>query len=103
MVLAIVSPLSAIEHSTTIEHHAAFLEITVTAAGADLTELFENLADGMSARVQFDIRVSEPRSRFGRLFGDRFVRQFQPGYQVRWDPYDGRYVVLSHDGARSGK
>lgn len=54
----------------------------------------------MSARVEFDIRVSEPRPRFGRLLGDKFVRQFQPSYEARWDPYDGRYLVISHDGAR---
>jgi hypothetical protein len=82
----LLAPLSlpAIEHTTTVEPHEDFLEITIAAVGADLAHLFDNLGSGMSAR----------------LFGDKFIRQFQPSYDVRWDPYDGRYRVVSRDGTK---
>lgn len=98
--LALPFSLLAVEHTTTIESHDDFLEVSITVVGADLSRFFDNLMDGMRARVEFDIRVSEPRNRLGRLFGDKFVRQFQPSYEAKWDPYDSRYIVTSHDGGR---
>ena len=87
-------------HNAVYRPERTFLEITVQAAGADLAVLQQNLDAGLTARVEFAIRVLEPRVGVWRVFGDRGIREYVTGSEARWDLFTQRYVIRSDDGTR---
>ena len=87
-----------IQHSSQIRITDDYLELNIRVAGAEIDDLFATLRNGMTARLEYRIRVSYPRIRPFRLFGNRLVREFRPAFEARWDPFVSAYVLVGHDG-----
>lgn len=83
----------------TVEVSEAGLSVSMTVSGADRREFFRNLDDGLTARLQFRVRVSEPRPAPLALLGHRFLAEFALEHDASWDPFRRAYV-LSGPGER---
>ena len=88
-----------LQHEARILADEDHLSVTVVAAGADIEELFSTLRSGMRVRVEYRVRVSEPRSQPFRALGDRLLEEFRPGVEAGWDPFRASYVLTDHDGS----
>ncbi|MFW5684546.1 MAG: hypothetical protein ACOC1I_06820 [Spirochaetota bacterium] len=89
---------ATIEHDTTVSGGLGYLKVTITARGADPEPLFSNLADGLTARVEYVIRALESRDGALGLVGSRLLREFRVIYTVGWDPFRDRYRLTTQDG-----
>lgn len=93
-----VSISAQISHTVTTNPHPDYLEVSLNVNGAEPDRLFSNLSDGLTARVEYTIRVLEPRSAPMSIFGPRLLREFRVIYNVRRDPFRRRYTLTTHDG-----
>ncbi len=87
-----------IEHKAVIAPHPEYMEISVLVSGADSQLLFRNLGEGMTARLEYEVRISEPRTSPLRILGPRVLREFRVVYDLRWDPFRRRFTITTHDG-----
>lgn len=99
--LAVTPALAAqIAHDASVATTDELLEVTVRVAGADPESLFANLNEGLSARLEYAIRILEPRPRALVMLGPRLDREFRVIYDLHFDPFRDRYVVQTQDGGR---
>lgn len=99
LLMLVAGSLSAqIQHSTQVRITDDYLELNIRVAGAEIDELFATLKEGMTARLEYRIRVSYPRSRPFRFLGNRLIREFRPAFEASWDPFVSAYVLVGHDG-----
>lgn len=97
--LATPAPLfGEIEHVATVRPTTGFLTVTINATGADPRILFGNLADGLTARLEFAIRVLEARGGPLAFFGNRLIDEYRVIYTMRYDPFRERFTVTTQDG-----
>jgi len=89
-----------IDHASDLVSHEDFLEVRIQVSGADLDRLFANLGDGLSARMEYAIRLLDPRDRPWRVLGSRVLHEFRVAYELAWDPYRERFAVSTQDGRR---
>lgn len=87
-----------IAHETTTVGHPDHLEVSIVVRGADPQLLYANLGDGMTARVEFTIRITEPRRSPANLFGSRLLREDRVVYNLRWNPFRERYAITTNSG-----
>jgi hypothetical protein len=87
-------------HTAVCHAEQNYLEVTLLADGADTEALQENLDGGMTARVEFAIRISRPRHGVWTVFGDRGLREYVTGSEIHWDVFTERYVIEADDGGR---
>jgi hypothetical protein len=87
-----------IEHKAVVTSHPDYLEVNVFVSGADPELLFRNLDEGMTARLEYEVRISEPRSSPMRVLGPRMLRELRIVYDLRWDPYRRRFTISTNDG-----
>ena len=87
-------------HAAICHAEQSYLEVTLLADGADMGTLKQNLDGGMTARVEFAIRISRPRHGIWTVFGDRGLREYVTGSEIHWDVFTERYVIESDDGGR---
>ena len=87
-----------IEHRAEITAHPEYMEISVFVNGADPQVLFQNLDEGMTARLEYEVRVSQPRSLPLRILGSRVLQQYRVVYDLRWDPFRRRFTITTQDG-----
>lgn len=98
LVLCAPNVAAQIQHEVKIEETTDHLSISMTAAGADVEELFATLQEGLRVRVQYRIRVTQPRERPFQVLGDRLVQEFRSGREAYWDPFLMAYVVTDDEG-----
>jgi hypothetical protein len=72
--------------------------VSITAAGADVAELFQTLNKGLRVRIEYRIRISLSRSGLFGFLGDRLLAEYHPGVVGRWDQYRVAYVMEGDDG-----
>lgn len=82
-----------IAHRGTVERTADGLVVTMAITGADQTEFFRNLNDGLTTRLQFRLRISEPRPFPFTLLGARFLNEYTLEHSASWDPFRAAYVL----------
>ena len=87
-----------IEHETTTVGHQDYLEVSIVVHGADSDVLYANLGDGMTARVEFTIRVTQPNRSPASFFGSRLLREDRVIYDLRWNPFRERYAITTNSG-----
>lgn len=101
LVLSCAAPAAAqLRHEATVVTDDDFIAISVRASGVEPETLFSNLEQGLSARVDFEIRALERRDGAMTLLGPRLIREFTVIHEVQWDPFRRRYVITTQDGAR---
>ena len=101
VVLLILVPVLApaeIVHTTQLDSLPSYLEVRMSVRGVEPDELFANLADGLSARMEYSIRVLQARDQPMRLLGSRTLREFRLSYELGWDPFRRRYTISTQDG-----
>lgn len=100
LLLVVALPSAAqLRHAVTASAEDEFIEISIVASGVEPQSLFATLDDGLSARLDFEIRALERRSGAPSLLGPRLIREFTVIHEVRWDPFRRRYVITTQDGA----
>jgi hypothetical protein len=98
--VAIPAGLTAqVSHTAVVGSDADYLTVGIDVAGADPEILFDNLGDGLSARLEFAIRVLESREGVFVIFGSRMINEFRVVYDLRYDPFRERFTVSTQDGA----
>ncbi|HKJ85382.1 MAG TPA: hypothetical protein VKA06_04865 [Spirochaetia bacterium] len=101
LVLILVPALAwaQIDHSTELQVNEDYLEVNITVDGAEPEPLFANLEDGLSASIEYMIRVVEPVRRPWQALGSRVLHEFLVKYELIWDPFRERFTISTHDGA----
>lgn len=87
-----------IEHETQVIALRDYFEVSISVNGADPDLLFGNLAEGLTARLEYAVRVSHPRNPPLSLFGSRLLSEYRVIYHARWDPFRDRYTISTQDG-----
>jgi hypothetical protein len=98
LLLASASVPAQIQHATTVTAEPDHLSVSITVAGAEVDNLFENMQNGMTVRVEYRIRITSPRRPPFRMLGDRLEAQFRPMIEASWDPFRLSYIIRSWDG-----
>ena len=101
VLLALVAPVGVsaqIEHETRMTASRDYFEVSVSVNGADPDLLFSNLSEGLTARLEYAVRVSHPRNPPLSLFGSRLLSEYRVIYYARWDPFRDRYTITTQDG-----
>ncbi len=101
LVLILVPALAwaEIDHSTELQLHEDYLEVHITVDGAEPAPLFANLEDGLSASIEYTIRVVEPVRRPWQVLGARVLHEYLVKYELIWDPFRERFAISTQDGA----
>jgi len=101
LVLILVPALAwaEIDHSTELEVNEDYLAVRITVEGAEPEPLFANLEEGLSASIEYLIRVVEPVRRPWHALGSRVLHEFLVTYDLIWDPFRERFTISTHDGA----
>lgn len=100
LVLILVPALAwaEIDHSTELQVNEDYLEVNITVDGAERGPLFANLEDGLSASIEYRIRLVEPVRRPWHALGSRVLHEFLVTYELIWDPFRERFTISTHDG-----
>ncbi|MFW5718453.1 MAG: hypothetical protein ACOCWX_03885 [Spirochaetota bacterium] len=101
VIAALLAPVSAtaqVDHTINVGATRDYLAVSVDVSGADAAMLFANINDGLTARLEFIIRVLEARRGLLSVFGSRMLREFRVIYETRYDPFRRRYTVTTQDG-----
>ena len=101
VIAALLAPVSAtaqVDHTLSAGGTPDFLAVSVDVSGADAAMLFANVNDGLTARLEFIIRVLEARDGLMSVFGSRMLREFRVIYETRYDPFRRRFTVTTQDG-----
>jgi hypothetical protein len=101
LALALAAPAAlygTIEHEATTDRSDDYLEVTIAVRGAEPERLFANLADGLTSRIEYHIRILQTRDTLLNLLGSRLIHEFRVIYNVVWDPFRGRYRLTTQDG-----
>lgn len=101
LIAALLAPgaVSAqVDSTVTVGATPDFLSVSIDVTGADEEVLFANVNDGLTARLEYIIRVLEARDGLLSAFGSRMLREFRVIYETRYDPFRRRYTVTTQDG-----
>lgn len=88
-----------ISHESSVRPRDSYLSVSLAVGGAEPEELFANLHDGLTARLEYSMRLLALRPMPASILGPRLIREFQIAYEMRWDPFRRRYTAQTHDGA----
>jgi hypothetical protein len=98
LLLSAVTLPAQLSHQGNATRDGQMLAVSITVTGADRAEFFRNLDDGLSAGLEFLVRISEPRTVFRAFLGNRFLSEVTIEKSVSWDPFRQAYVVVGSDG-----
>ncbi len=98
ILLAPVAVHAQIEHETRMIALQDHFEVSIAVNGAAPDLLFDNLREGLAARLEYAVRVSSPRNLPFSFLGSRLLREYRVIYTVRWDPFRDRYTITTQDG-----
>ena len=88
-----------ISHESSVRPRESYLSVSLAVGGAEPEELFANLHDGLTARLEYSMRLLALRPMPASILGPRLIREFHIAYEMRWDPFRRRYTAQTHDGA----
>lgn len=93
-----VPAIAQVDHSVAVGTTADYLAVSIDVSGADASVLLANINDGLTARVEYIIRLLEARDGLFAVLGSRILREFRVIYETRYDPFRRRYTVTTQDG-----
>ena len=90
--------MAAQELGLQVTRGPATLQVQARVLAPDAAEVLAALERGLTAEIEYQVRLLETRQGLFAVFGARQVSQVSVTLTARWDRFEDRYVITTQDG-----